>query len=54
MALPRHFSRMMQSPSFRNTKHFQEESSEMLLEKKIEAKFFNIIYFLNPKHWIKH
>lgn len=49
--MPRHFSRMMQSPSFRNTKHFQEESAEMILQRKVEEKLLNVVKFLNPKHW---
>ena len=41
--MPRHFSKMMQSPYF-NTPHYQNESHEALVEAKIEksiSKFFN-------------
>lgn len=40
----------MHNPAF-HTKHYIEESSEMKMQRNIEAKFFTLIYFLNPKHW---
>jgi len=42
----------MQSPSFRNTKHFQEESHEMIFEKKIENKVKFVVKFFNPLKWL--
>jgi len=40
--MPRHFSKMMQSPYF-NTPHYQNESHEALLEAKIENKIASIL-----------
>jgi len=43
---------MMHNPSF-HTKHYREESKEMILQRKIEDKLSTFVFFLNPKHWFK-
>lgn len=45
---PRYFSKMMQNPYFQ-TDHFQHESKEAQIEKKIEEKFFKFINFFKIK-----
>lgn len=50
--MPRHFSKMMQSPYFR-TDHFMNESSGTKVERKIEAKLSliknKIMFWRGPK-----
>ena len=46
--MPRHFSKMMQSPYF-NTDHYKNESKEAQIEMKIEKAFASFINRL--KFW---
>lgn len=49
---PHEFSKQMNNPYFR-TKHFQEESSNAVMEAKVEAKLIKIRKALNPVYWIR-
>jgi hypothetical protein len=40
--MPRHFSKMMQSPYFQ-TDHYKNESNEALMEARIEKKIASIL-----------